>query len=305
MDSSVEVTLVCASKRQADGALQALKAEVDRLESVLSDYRPESNVSRLNRRQTDVPAPEARLLLQRAHDVCHQTGGAFDVSVGPIKRLWGFGTGGSPHVPHPDSIRTLLLHVGCDVYALAPDGRLQWRDAAARIDLGGIAQGYVASCMADTLRARGISSFLIDVSGDIVADGRRPDGGPWRIGIQHPRRSDSLLARLPLTTAAVTTSGDYEQYFMTGGVRYHHLFDPATGYPARGAASATVFSDDPVAADCFATALFVLGPERGLQFLADRTDLAALFVLERPDGGVQMRASSALAAALALNPSTE
>ena len=291
MDSSVELVLVCAAKPQADRAARAVQAEVERLESILSDYRPESNLSRLNRRETDVPAPETRLLLQRAQQVCHETAGAFDPSIGPVKRLWGFGTGGTPHVPAPDSIQALLVHVGCDVYALTPDGRLEWRDPAARLDLGGIAQGYVAGCMADTLRGRGITSFLIDVSGDIVAGGRRPDGSPWRIGVQHPRRPDSLLVRLPLHTTAVTTSGDYEQFFIAGGVRYHHIFDPATGYPARGVASVSAFSDDPVAADCFATALFVLGPERGMAFLARRPDLAAIFVEAEPDGRVRMRAS--------------
>ena len=294
MDSSVELVLVSGSKPQADRAARAVQVEVERLESILSDFRPESNLSRLNRRETDVPAPETRLLLQRAQEVCHETGGAFDASIGPVKRLWGFGTGGKPHVPAPDSIQTLLAHVGCDVYELTADGRLEWRDPEARLDLGGIAQGYVAGCMADTLRRRGITNFLIDVSGDIVAGGRRPDGGAWRIGVQHPRRPDSLLVRLPLHTTAVTTSGDYEQYFIAGGVRYHHIFDPATGAPARGVASVSAFSDDPVAADCFATALFVLGRERGLAFLARRPDLAAIFVEALPDGSVRMQASPGL-----------
>jgi thiamine biosynthesis lipoprotein len=178
--------------------------------------------------------------------------------------------------------------VGCETYRLDGDGSFQWLDAEAHIDLGAIAQGYVAACLAETLRVRGIDRFLINISGDIVVEGERPGGGPWRIGVQDPRRPDALVARLPMRWTAVTTSGDYEQYFVENGQRYHHVFDPATGYPSRGAISVSVFSEDPVAADCYATALFVLGPERGLAFVEARPDLGALFVRETPEGKAEM-----------------
>ncbi|UCE02301.1 MAG: FAD:protein FMN transferase [Candidatus Latescibacterota bacterium] len=298
MDSSVELTLLSASRDDADRAMQAVQAEVERLEALLSDYRRESNVSLLNRRQTQQLAPETRELLVRAQSLCRATDGAFDVSMGPVKRLWGFGTGGTPHVPDSVAVRKLLRHVGCEVYAITPEGRFEWLDEEARIDLGGIAQGYVAGRMADTLRARGIDRFLINVSGDIVVGGSRPDGRAWRIGLQHPRRSNSLLARLPMQWRAVTTSGDYEQSFVADGVRYHHIFDPSTGFPARRTASVSVFSDDPVAADCYATALFVLGAERGLAMVEARSDLAAVFVVDGDDGGLEMRSSADLSATL-------
>ena len=297
MNASVEITLVTPSAARAEAALRAARAEVERLEALLSDYRPESNVSRLNRRATDMPAPETRLLMERAQRVCRETDGAFDISLGPMKRLWGFGSDDTPHVPAPEEIASLLQHVGCEVYALAPDGRVAWLDTQARIDLGGIAQGFVAACLADTFRARGIERFLINISGDILVAGERPDGGPWRVGVQNPRRPDSLLTSIPMRWAAVTTSGDYEQSFVENGVRYHHIFDPATGYPARRTTSVSVWSNDPIAADCYATALFVLGPERGLAFVDSRPDLAALFVVEGADGGLTLRRSTALDAA--------
>jgi thiamine biosynthesis lipoprotein len=298
MDSSVELVLLSESRDDADRAMQAVQTEVERLEALLSDYRSESNVSLLNRRETQHLASETRELLVRAQSLCRKTDGAFDISMGPVKRLWGFGTGGTPHVPDSAAVRRLLQHVGCEVYAITTDGRFEWRDDEARIDLGGIAQGFVAGRMADTLRARGIDRFLINVSGDIVVSGSRPDGGAWRIGVQHPRRSDSLLARLPMHRRAVTTSGDYEQSFVVDGVRYHHIFDPSTGFPGRRTASVSVFSDDPVAADCYATALFVLGAERGLAIVEARSDLAALFVVDGADGGVEMHSSAELRATL-------
>jgi thiamine biosynthesis lipoprotein len=296
MDSSVQLTLAGVPEARARAAAAAARAEVERLESILSDYRPASNVALLNRRATDRPAPETRLLLERAQRVCRASGGAFDVSLRPVKQLWGFGTGLTMHVPDSSAVRAALHHVGCEVYTLMPDGRLVWNDAEAMLDLGGIAQGYVAQCVADTLRGRGVRDFLIDISGDLVAGGERPGGGPWRIGVQHPRRPDSLLARLRLDAAAVTTSGDYEQFFESGGRRYHHVFDPATGRPVdNGVVSVTVLSDDAVDADCYTKVIFVLGPERGLELLEARPDLRGLVVSEPRPGRLEVRWSDGLA----------
>ncbi len=302
MGAAAEITVLCASELRAQSALAAARREIERLDSLLSDYRPASNVGRLNDRRTQSLAPETRLLLARAQEVCRETGGAFDVSLGPVKRLWGFGDEATPHVPDSLALRALLGHVGCEVYALQPDGTLQWRDDQARIDLGGIAQGFAAACVAETLRARGIAHFLVNLSGDIVVGGERAGGGPWRIGVQHPRRPDTLLVTVPMRWRAVTTSGDYEQSFIESGVRYHHIFDPVTGAPARGTASVSAFADDPIAADCYATALFVLGVERGLAFVRARPHLQALFVTVTPTGELERHASAGLDSLLTLDP---
>lgn len=288
MDSIVEISVATATPDSAAVAFGIARREVERLESVLSDYRAGSNVGLLNARATDRLAPETRELLERGQWLCHETGGGFDVCMRPIKRLWGFGTGGTPHVPDSTTIRDLLRHTGCDVYTVLPDGRFVWRDPVAAIDFGGIAQGFTGRCVRDSLRAHGFTNVLINISGDVVAGGRRPDGKPWRIGIQHPRRPDSLLATVNLAASAVTTSGDYEQYFEAGGVRYHHLFDPHTGWPARGLVSVTVFCDDPVLADCMTKAVFALGPVDGLAWLNEREDLRGMLVQAEPGGGLRV-----------------
>jgi thiamine biosynthesis lipoprotein len=295
MDSMVQTTIVCASADSARAGFAAVRREVARLEAILSDYRSDSNVGQLNRRLTDRLAPETRRLLERAQAVCRECDGAFDVSIRPVKRAWGFGSDLTPRVPEPGEIAAALAHVGCDVFAIGADGRFEWRDPVAEIDLGGIAQGFVAGCVADTLRAMGLSRFLVDISGDLVASGTRAAGGAWRIGIQHPRRPDSLLARLPLDVAAITTSGDYEQYFERDGVRYHHVIDPNTGVPARGAVSVSVLAADPVAADCYTKVVFVLGAERGLAFLNARPDLRGIVVRETTPGVLQVDTSDGLA----------
>jgi len=238
-------------------------------------------------------------LLTRAQQVCRESGGAFDVSLRRLKELWGFGGGRTPHVPDSTAVRAVVAHHGCEVYTLTADGRLQWNDPVAEIDLGGIAQGYVCQCIAGLLQSRGMTRFLVDVSGDITTAGRRADGGAWRVGIQDPRRPDSLLATLALDAPAVTTSGDYEQFFEADGRRYHHIFDPASGWPARGVQSATIVADDPVAADCYAKVVFVLGPERGLAFLDARPALRGVLVSEPEPGRRAVQWSRDLAPAAA------
>jgi thiamine biosynthesis lipoprotein len=295
MDSVVNLTIVCATADSARTGFAAARREVARLESILSDYRATSNVGMLNRRTTDVLAPETRELLERARRVCVESGGAFDITVRPIKMLWGFGEG-TPHVPDSSAVHAALAHVGCNMYEITPDGRFVWHDPVAEIDLGGIAQGFVGRSVADTLRTLGLRRFIVDISGDLVCGGHRADGGAWRIGIQNPRQPDSLLATVPLDVAAITTSGDYEQFFMQDGVRYHHIMDPHTGRPARDIASVSVLSDDPIAADCYTKVVFVLGPERGLAFLNARPDLRGVIVRETSPGHLALLWSDDLAA---------
>ena len=294
MNSYVELTVVTEADTSFAKAFARVQEEVQRLEAVLSDYNDMSNVGRLNRRETLELAPETRLLLERAQKVCHETGGAFDVSMGPIKRLWGFGDEAVPSIPTATDIHALLEHVGCDVYRIDANGLLHWNDPQARLDLGGIAQGLVAQRTAEILEASGYAHFLINVSGDIVVRGQRPDGGAWRIGVQHPRQADSLVARLSLVMPALTTSGDYEQAFFEKGMRLHHIFDPATGWPASRAASVSVFSTDAIDADCYATAVFVLGPQKGMQFLESKEELEGLITYEERPGQLKVLRSSGL-----------
>jgi thiamine biosynthesis lipoprotein len=137
-------------------------------------------------------------------------------------------------------------------------------------DTGGIAKGYAADKAVETLKALGISSGLVAIAGDIRAFGSKPDGSPWTIGIRNPRgaeANDDVMATLELSDEAVSTSGDYERFFMREGVRYHHILDPRTGYPARENISVTVVAPEAVFTDGFSTGVFVMGPEKGLQLL--------------------------------------
>jgi thiamine biosynthesis lipoprotein len=140
------------------------------------------------------------------------------------------------------------------------------------MDLGGVAKGYGADLAVESLRKSGIRGGIVAIAGDIRTFGLKADGKPWSIGIQNPRQkgeSDEIIARLGLSDKAISTSGDYQRYFVMDGRRYHHLLNPATGYPAEGCRSVTVIADSGVYTDSFATAVFVLGPDRGMKLLEE------------------------------------
>jgi thiamine biosynthesis lipoprotein len=146
------------------------------------------------------------------------------------------------------------------------------------VDLGAIAKGWAVDRAMAALQGRGIASAIIDAGGDLRIAGSRPGKGFWRIGVQDPREAGALLLTLDLTDTAIVTSGDYERFFMEGGVRYHHILDPATGMPAAGCRSVTVLASTAAEADAAATAAFVLGPERGLAFLRSRPGVRGVIV---------------------------
>jgi thiamine biosynthesis lipoprotein len=205
-------------------------------------------------------------LLVQAVEVSRETGGAFDVTVGPLVALWQFDVGGK--VPAPEDLELALGLV--DYRGLDLDVKESTVGLAAggmKIDLGGIGKGFAVDRAANLLLEEGVENAIIDAGGDLRLLGSRPGKDFWRIGIRHPRDPARLLVSLDLADRAVVTSGDYERFFMAGGKRYHHLLDPATGLPAEGCQSVTVVAGDTASADAYATAAFVLGPRRGLELL--------------------------------------
>jgi thiamine biosynthesis lipoprotein len=150
------------------------------------------------------------------------------------------------------------------------------------IDLGGIAKGYAIDRGIEVLRERGVTMALMNAGGDLRCLGTKADGTPWRIGVQNPREKTSIVGVIKVSDGAVATSGDYERYFLQDGVRYHHLLDPATGMPARACQSVTIVAQTAEMADVMATAVFVMGPERGLAFIRDHPDIEGMII--RADG---------------------
>jgi thiamine biosynthesis lipoprotein len=237
---------------------------MSRLEALTSFYRRDSDAARLSAMQGDLAvAPETLEILAQGLEVGKASDGAFDMTLGRLKALWGFGSA-HPRLPAPSEIEAALAASGQGVLAVA-DGRVIKR-TNAWIDLGGIAKGYIIDRAVAVLKQAGVTCAAVNAGGDLRLIGQR--AAAWRIGIRHPRQVDVLLATLVLKEPlAVVTSGDYERFFEQNGVRYHHLFDPTTGMPARRCQSVTVVSRQAVWADALATAVFVLGPEQGLALL--------------------------------------
>lgn len=246
-------------------AVDAAFIEMARLDKLLSRYEQNSDVSRLSRNDGDCEvAAETAEVLALGLDVARKSGGAFDLTLGRLKALWAIDEA-TPKIPDRDAISAALVGIGPT--ALALDGyQVSKRTPLLQVDLGGIAKGYAVDRAIAILRQHGVTSAAVNAGGDIYLLGQRLRR-PWRIGIQHPRNQDAVLETVQVHDQAVVTSGDYERFFVENGIRYHHIFDPKSGFPARGCQSVTIIADSVALGDALATAVFVLGPEAGLQLL--------------------------------------
>jgi thiamine biosynthesis lipoprotein len=251
-------------------ALEKIEKAFDRIEEVDRKFNvlnPESALYRFNHENAPITDPEILALLATALEISKESGGAFDVTVYPLVDLWGFFRG-APAVPALPDIAACLKNVGWRQLKFE-NGVLTKPNDGVKIDLGAIAKGYAVGEAVKVLKGAGVTSALIDAGGDIFAIGELR-GKPWKVGIRNPR-GEGVIGALDISDLTIVTSGDYERFFEKDGVRYHHILDPATGYPATGLMSVTVICDDAVLADGLSTALFVLGPEKGMA-LVERLD---------------------------------
>jgi thiamine biosynthesis lipoprotein len=287
MGTWASLTLVTAdSAAVADLAYEALVV-FHGVDSLMSNWTTTSEVARINREaapyEIDVH-PEVADVIAFAQQVAKESGGAFDITIEPLVRLWGF-IGGKPRVPTQNEITKTLAYVGSDKLMFDADTRSIHfvRDHVA-IDLGGIAKGYGVDRAADILRDAGVTDALIDLSGNMVALGNAVGHPGWNLGIRDPDDRDAYVARLRISGEAIATSGDYEQFVDADGTRHGHIIDPRTGWSARGLTSVTVVAADAMVADAWATALFVLGPQSARRVAGERDDLAVVLIEPHSDG---------------------
>jgi thiamine biosynthesis lipoprotein len=272
MATTIRATLPAGPS--AEASAEAVFDVFRRVDAEMSEWKETSPLSEVNRQAGGAPvAVPAELLdvVGRGLEIGDVTEGAFDVTWAALWGLWDF-RAAEPEVPPAGEIAAgaaLVDYRKVEVDETA--GTLRLPEAGMKIGLGGIAKGYALERAAVVLRERGLTDFLLVSGGQVYAAGRRGDR-PWRVGIRDPRGGPGdFFAQVDLTDGSLSTSGDYERYFIEDGVRYHHILDPATGRPARGLRSATVLAADAVLADALSTGIFVLGPERGLA-LAERLD---------------------------------
>ena len=271
----------------AEKAVEEAVAEIHRLDALLSTGREDSEVCRLNAGaggQEAVLSEDTAFLTGRSLELYEETGGAFDITVYPLMKLWGF-AGGEFHLPTEEELQEALELVGADQLAFDRSaGTLSFAKEGVEIDFGGIAKGYTSGRVMDVFRENGVKSALVSLGGNVQALGSKPDGSKWRVAIQNPDKEGPYLGILDIADQAVITSGGYERYFEENGTVYHHILDPETGWPAdRGLVSVTVVSSDGTYADGLSTSLFVMGEEKAEAFWREHSDLFQMVLLT--DGG--------------------
>ncbi len=279
MGTLVEIKVVTDHQEKADRALEAALGEIKRIEELMSRSRPESEIWKINHSAGRPAAISRELasLLEDARKIGESSAGAFDVSIGALSLLWGFEEGNRSVPPTPSELAQASRQVDYRKIELL-SGPQVVIPPRMRLDLGAIAKGYAVDCAINTLQSYGLTGALVDAGGDIRVIGRRADGKRWHIGLQNSRDRDKISATIRLADQAIVTSGDYERYFIYQGVRYHHILDPKTGYPARDCQSVTVLANTAAKADAWATAIFVSGLEKGAELASKVSDIEVVIV---------------------------
>lgn len=280
MGTRVEIQVWLDDAAQARELLRQGMAEFDRIEAAMSTYIESSEMSGINARAADAPQPvsaELFALLQRAEEIAELTEGAFDITFDSVGQLYDF-----RQEERPDLLEIaeqlerinyahVLLDVDAQTVAFAIPG--------VRINLGGIAKGYAVEQVIELLSAAGVQNALATAGGDTRILGDRIDK-PWVVGVRDPNDAAAVFTRVALEDEAISTSGDYERFFIEDGERYHHILSPSSGTPAQGVRSVTVIGPNATVTDALSTSVFVMGPERGLELIGRLTDYEALVLTD-------------------------
>ncbi len=273
MDTAITITVVAASQEGAEKAIDSAFREIEKIGKLSDFYSSGSEISLINKKAgiSGVKvSPDVLQLVEKAVYVSEKTGGAYDMTIGSVSGLYDFH---KKVLPGKDAVRKGLRLVNYrDISIDRSVSSVFLKKEGMLIDPGGITKGYAADKALECLKKEGIASGIISVAGDIRAFGSKPDGRPWNIGIRNPRaesREDDVMATIELMDAAISTSGDYERFFFSDNVRYHHILDPRTGRPASRCISVSIIADEAAYTDAFSTGIFIMGPEQGMKVLEE------------------------------------
>lgn len=281
MDTYMTLT---AYGEHAQEAVDKAAERVEALDALLSTGNENSEIYQLNQNGEATLSEEGGYLVERALELYKKTEGAFDIAIYPVMQAWGFPTQ-DYHVPDDDTLKEKLALADASKVNYDKDTRKIFFDQdGMEIDLGGIAKGYTSSKIMQIYQDCGVTSGLVNLGGNVQALGGKTDGSKWRVAIQSPDDTEEYLGILEIEDQAVITSGGYERYFEEDGVTYHHIIDPAIGYPAdSGLISVTIVSDDGTLADGLSTSLFIMGEEKAAQFWRENSDEFEA-IMETSDG---------------------
>jgi thiamine biosynthesis lipoprotein len=288
MGTKAWVTIAGMNEANADSAAVQAFREMYRIESVMSTWRPSSEISRLNAESNGTPLAVSRelySLIDSALFYSKATSGAFDVTVLPLVRLWGF-QGAQAALPSDEEISRALSHVGYGAISIDSSASTVTLPSGMQIDLAGIAKGYAVDRCVAVLARLGVRNALVNIGGNIYAMGTAPHEQGWKIGIRDPKGGLNTVGSLLLRDEAVATSGNYENFVEIDGKRYGHIIDPRTGRPVSDVLSVTVVAPTGLASDALSTGFFVLGFERGTEAIALLRRVRTLYALQGNAGTV-------------------
>ncbi len=302
MGTTYRVTLRGKEAPRAEALQEAIDERLRAISRSMSTWDPASEISRVNARPAGEPipiSPSFRTVLEAALRVSERTDGAFDVTLGPLVNLWGYGPAPHDRPPSRAEIDAARRRIGTRHLSLH-GATLRKGVPGMELDFSGIAKGYGVDQIARILRERGIENYLAEIGGEVVVRGKSPRGEPWSIGIERPDedapRGAAFLGRLKLTEGAIATSGSYRRFRREGGRKSHHILDPRTGEPTRSSlVSVTVYAPDCMTADAIATALMVMGVKESLDWVERAEGVEALLIEARTEGGYALHRSSGFA----------
>jgi FAD:protein FMN transferase len=260
---------------------QEVEAIFDNFNNSMSYYVPNSIVSMINRNETDVADEYIIRVFKKSMEISKETDGAFDITVSPLVNLWGFGFEKTGDVSKR-KIDSILDFVGYENVKLE-NGRIIKQDSRISLDFNAIAKGYAVDVLGKYFESNGINIFMIEIGGDLIAKGLKPDGSKWKIGIEKPADDfddpQEWQYVVEMENQAIATSGNYRRYYEKDGMKYSHTINPKTGYPVNhNLLSASVVAKDAMTADAYATAFMVMGLEKTIEFVENRNDIEVFLI---------------------------
>jgi thiamine biosynthesis lipoprotein len=287
MGGRFDITIVAKDSLTAEKSIDEVIAEISRIEYLISDWKPTTQISEVNQNAGIRPVKvdkEVFELTQRALHFSKITNGGFDISFAAMDRIWKF-DGSMTEMPSAEAIKKSVEKVGYKNIILdSVNSTIFLKLKGMKIGFGALGEGYATNKCKEMMLAKGIQAGIVNGTGDMSTWGKQPNGKPWNIGVTNPFHPDELLGVIPLTQGAITTSGSYEKYVVFDGKRYSHIINPATGYPATGLCSVTVLGPNAETANGLSTSLMVLGKSAGLLLLEKFPDYSCLMITD--DGKV-------------------
>ena len=290
LGTMVEITVKGEEEVLAREAIEQAFREVEKIDDLMSPFKEDSEISRLNREGDRGPirvSQDTFRVIRESLRFSELSDGAFDITIAPLLDLWD-SSRKNKQLPEAEELREVLTLVNYGNILLDEEKRtVEFREKGMNINLGGIAKGYAVDKAIERLRHRGIKRAIVDAGGDLYLLGRPFDKDFWVIGLRHPRKRGEILGVVKARDEAVATSGDYEDYFILDGKRYSHLLTPYTGKPVEGMLSVTVLAENALKADGLSTTIFVLGAEKGLK-LANRLEGVEAIIISQGNSNGEM-----------------